>query len=712
MNTIGNDLRFAVRVLRKNWGFTLVATFALGLGIAANTTIFSAVNALLLKPYAFREMDRIIAVFETMPQIGVRYGSVAPANFLDWREQNTTFESLSGSTGWAANLTEGDRPERIAGALVTSDFFRTLGVEMTLGRGFAREEEQEGREPIVILSDGLWQRHFNSDPAIIGRAVRINERNYTVVGVAPPEAAYPRGGTEMWTPFIFDRDDVRDRESHYLRVIGRLNEGASVEQAAGELESIAGRLAQQHPETNAGRSARAMGFIESETRAPRPYLIIMLGAVAFVLLLACANVANLLLLRASERSHEIAVRSALGASRWRITRQLLTESVLLALAGGALGLFLSVWAIDALAAGMPANFARLIPGWSNLGIDWRVLGYTALLSLLTGVIFGIVPALQASKTDLNESLKEGGRGGGGKAGRARSRLRSALVVSEVALSLVLLVGSGLMVRSFINLVRIDPGFDMSNALTFGISLPRAKYAESAQRATFQRQMIERLAALPGVRSVAAVNHIPLGFENSDTGFWRDGQPRPTPGQATLAYFQVVSSEYFNMMAIPLAQGRAFTGQDTSESAPVVIISRRLAQRHFAGQDPIGQRLRMGDGERAYEIVGIAGDVVHEALSDNAERDSELAVYVPHAQNASSQMSFIVRAESDPAQLTAAAQSELRALDPDQPIFDVRTLDQVFSESMSPQRLSAFMFAIFALVALALAAVGIYAVISY
>ncbi|MGH9942993.1 MAG: ABC transporter permease [Pyrinomonadaceae bacterium] len=715
MRTLLQDLRFGVRTLWKRPGFTLVAVLALGLGIAANTTIFGAINALLLKPFAFREMDRLVSVFETVPQIGVEYGSVAPANFRDLRSQTTSFETLAASTGWSANLTADDRPERITGAAVTPGFFELFGVGMKLGRTFAAEEEQPGRDATVVIGEDLWRRRFNADPNVVGRSVRINESNFTVVGVAPEEMAYPRGGTEMWRPFVFDEEDVRDRESHYLRVSGRLKPGVSAEQAAGEIEALARTLAGQFPETNAGRGLRVTGFLERETGGPRPYLLISLGAVAFVLLISCANVANLLLLRAAERGHEIAVRTALGASRWRVVRQLLTESVMLALAGGLTGLLLSIWFIDALQAGMPADFARLVSGWSNLGVDWNVFGFTLLLSLATGLVFGLVPALQASKTDLNEALKEGGRGvGAGKQGRARNRTRNLLVVAEVALSLVLLAGAGLMVRSFVNLMSVDPGFQTGNALTFGVALPRSKYKEAEQRSGFQRQLIERLATLPGVSGVGAVNNLPLGFDGSDTFFWRDGQPAPQPGQAPLANVQVISDGYFDAMGIPLHAGRAFDARDTAQSPPALIVNRALAEKYFKGEDPLGRGLRLGNGDKPYQIVGVVGDVRHEPFSDNLSMEPELAVYQPHAQNAWSQMTFIVRAAAggDAAALAPAVRREVQAIDKDQPIFSVLTMDRVFAISMAPQRLSSFMFGGFALIALLIAAVGIYAVIAY
>ncbi len=711
MNILWQDTRFALRMLWKNPGFTVVAIFTLALGIAANTTIFSAINALLLKPFAFRDMPRIVTVFETIPALGERSGGVAPANFLDIRSQSTAFESIAARSGWSANLTENERPERITGATVTPGFFEVLGIEMKMGRSFAAEEEQPGREPIVILSDVLWRRRFNAEPNIIGHVVKINERNFTVVGIAPPEANYPRGNVEMWTPFIFDKGDTADRESHYMAVVGRLKRDASVEQATSELNGLAQRLAAQYPQTNAGRSLRAMNFLESETRGPRPYLIIMLGAVGFVLLIACANVANLLLLRAAERRHEIAIRLTLGASRFRVVRQLLTESLLLAIAGGALGLLLSVWSIDALRAGMPANFTKFVSGWSNLGIDWSVFGFTMLLSLVTGVVFGLVPALQASKTNLNEALKEGGRSSGAQSGRGRNRTRSLLVITEVALSLVLLVCAGLMMRSFVKLINVDPGFNARNALTFGVALPHAKYPKDENKVNFQKRFLERLETLPGLTNVAAINSLPLDFSNSNTGFWRDEEPRPAPGQTPLAYLQVSSLNYFKIMEIPLLEGRAFDARDTADATPVLIVSRALAQKHFKGEDPLGKRLRLGNGDKPYEIVGVVGDVRHEAFTEKVT-EQELAVYQPYAQNPWREMTYIMRAKNDPASLTTAVRSELQAVDKDQPVYNVRTIEQVFSESMAPQRLSSFMFAAFALVALLLAAVGIYAVIAY
>ncbi len=711
MRNLWQDMRYGMRTLWKNPGFTLVAVFALALGIGANTTIFSAINSLLLHPFSFRDADRIMAIWESNPQAGFKRGSVATANFLDMRSQNTVFESIAAFTGRSFNLTEGDKPERIEGAGVSPQFFSALGVEAAAGRTFLPEEEQAGRDAVAVISDSLWQRRFGRDQGIVGRVVPINNRSFTIVGVMPVDFDFPRGGVEMWSPFVFDNDDMTDRASHYLRVIARLNPQVTMEQAQSDINNLMRRLAEQYPETNAGRGVLIETLREANTGGPRPYLLIALGAVGFVLLIACANVANLLLLRAAARQKEIAIRAALGASRWQLMRQMLTESVLLALLGGSLGLLLSVWAIDSIRAGMPPNFARLISGWKNLGIDWNVFGFTLLISLATGIIFGLVPALLASKTNLNEALKEGGRSS--TEGRSRNRTRSLLVIMEVALSLVLLVGAGLMVRSFLRMMDTNPGFEASNVLTMEIALPRAKYSEDQQRRSFFRQLSQRIEALPGVTAAGLVSQIPLGFDDSDTYFSVEGRPKPEPGNRPLADFRIISADYFGAMRIPLRTGRTFTERDAPDAPPVAIISQAMARGVFPNEEPLGKRLYVGDGEQAREIVGVVGDIRHEPFSDDVTKQTEPTLYVPHAQIPRGSMVVVIRSgASDPTQMTAAVQNEVQAVDKDQPIYNIRTMPQIIAESMSPQRVSAFLFAGFALIALVLASVGIYAVVSY
>lgn len=713
MKTLWQDSRYAARMLLKTPGFTFVAVLALALGIAANTTIFSAINALLLEPFAFRDMNRIVNIFETVPSTGADFNSIAPADFLDIKNQSTSFERLAASTNWAVNLTDSERPERIAGAIVSSEFFDVLGVEMKLGRAFAPEDDRAGGEGKIVISDNLWRRRFAADTGIIGRTVRVNDANAVVVGVAPPEVTYPRGEVEMWRPFAFEDKDVRDRSDHYLRVVGRLKNEISIQAAQAELNNVAKLLAAEHSETNTGKGLRVLTLTEFETRGARPYLLIMFGASGFLLLLACANVANLLLLRAAGRKREIAVRTALGASRWRVVRQLLTESVLLSLVGGAAGLLMSVWSIEALRAGLPANFARLVPGWSNLHLDWTVFGFTLVLSLATGIIFGFAPALTISKTNLNESLKEGGRTGGTQ-GRGRNRTRNILVVSEITLSFVLLVGAGLMVRSFLAIANVNPGFNSDNLLTFQVALPIAKYKEAGQRAEFYRQLTQRLQTLPGVTSAAAIRNIPLGFNSSDVSFSRVDRELTANDTVPNAEFDIITPDYFKTMEIPLLEGRAFDARDTSDKPPVVLINRKLARKFFSGENPLGKGLHLGDDARTFEIVGIVGDVLHEPFTDRGDEgfEPELAVYRPHTQNASNLMVVVIRTAGDPAAFTALAQRELQAIDKDQPMHNVQTMRQTFNESMAPQRLSSFMFAASAVVALLLAAVGIYAVIAF
>lgn len=720
MGNLWHDLRYGARMLFKNKGFAAVAIIALALGIGANTAIFSVVNAVLLRPLPFKNAEQLVALRQTSTQRKDDLDFASYPNFTDWRTQTKAFEQLAVFRNTNRTLTGVDQPARLESAVVSANLFQLLGVAPSLGRAFLPEEDQPGRSSYAaILSNGLWQRRFGSDPNILGRHLALSGKNYTVVGVMPDGFQFPIQAEpiELWVPVAVDAEtpdgstpNTAQRGAGLYQVIGRLKPNTTLEQAGAEMDLIARNLEAQYPDTNTHQGVKITPQLELLVGKIRTALLVLFGAVGFVMLISCANVANLLLARATTRHKEMAIRAALGASRWRVVRQLLTESVLLGFAGGALGLLLSVWSVDALRAGMPANFAKFVSGWSNLGIDWRVFGFTMLLSLVTGVIFGLVPALQASKTNLNEALKEGGRSGA-QSGRGRNRTRSLLVVTEVALSLVLLVGAGLMMRSFVKLINVDPGFNARNALTFGVALPRAKYPKDAERVNFQKRFLERLETLPGLTNVAAINTIPLGFDNSDTGFWRDGEPTPAPGQTPLAYIQAGSLNYFKTMEIPLLEGRIFDTRDTADATPVLIISRALAQKHFKGEDPLGKRLRLGSGDKPYEIIGVVGDVRHEAFSEKIT-EQELAVYQPYAQNPWREMTFIVRAKNDPASLTTAVRSELQAIDKDQPLYNVRTMDQVFSESMAPQRLSSFMFAAFALVALLLTAVGIYAVIAY
>ncbi len=710
MTTLWHDLRYGLRALWKQPGFTAVAVVALALGIGANTTIFSTINALLLHPFNFHEVDRIAVVWESRAPAEGERSSFAYANYLDVRSQTNSFAATAAWTGWNANLTEGDQPERIEGAVVTPQFFPVLAVRPAQGREFRTEEEQPGHDPVVIISDTLWRRRFNADAALVGRNVRINERNYTVVGIMPPNFGFPRRNIDLWTPFVADPEDVTDRTGHYLQTIARLKPEATVASAQQELQGLAQRLAAQYPATNANRSFMVESLTNSVGRGPRPYLLISLGAVLFVLLIACANVANLQLMRATGRQREIAVRLALGASRWRIIRQLLTESVMLAVLGGALGLLLSVWAVDAIASGMPPNFARFISGWDRLGIDWRVFGFTLAISMLTGVVFGLAPALLATRTNLNEALKEGGRTGA--AGGSRGRMRAVLMVAEVALSLVLLIGAGLMVRSFMRLLDVRPGFNGQNVLTMDVSLPARKYVQPEQTADFYAQLLARVQTVPGVKQAAAVNVVPLDYDDNSAYFQIEGRAPAAPGTEPLADFRVVTPNFFAALDIPVVQGRNFNEHDRRDTTRVALISDKMVRRHFAGENPLGRRVVLQND--AYEIVGVVGDVRYKPFTDEP-RDERLrpAIYVPHAQVSHRGMSLVVRADGiEPAALTTAVRQQVQALDKDQPIFNVRTMPQVFIESMAPQRLSAFMFAGFALVALILAAVGIYAVVAY
>ncbi|HEY8411990.1 MAG TPA: ABC transporter permease [Pyrinomonadaceae bacterium] len=705
------DIDYGARKLRKDLSFTIVAAFTIALGIGANTTILSAINALLLHPFAFHNADRLVVVRETLMRFGLDDDLVSPANYVDLKNGNSVFENMTAAAFWSAHITEGERPEGVAATQVTTDFFSAIGAEPALGRTFVPEDGTAGNNFVVVLSDTLWRQRFGRQQDIIGRVLRINDREYKIVGVMPPNFAYPRGGIEAWTPFVVAGESWRDRNWRFLQVIGLLKPGVTVAQAQSEMNVIAQRLAQDFPKSNEGRGLRLTTLHDAETAAPRPYLMIGFGAVAFVLLLACVNVANLMLLRATAREKEIAIRTALGASRSRIIQGLLIESVLLALVGGALGLCLGLGAVHLLRTAMPESLAKTISGWDSLGFDWRVFGFALLLSAITGVVFGILPALQAAKRNPEAALREAGRVSTQATGRQITR--SVLVTTEIALALILLVGAGLMLRSFIASMHAQLGFKPEHLLTFEIDLPLARYREQKQTVSFYEQLMAAIRSKPGVIAAGAVNTLPITFNQVNAKFAIEGRASDQPDLQSPAYTPVVVPGYFNAMGIALLQGRDFADTDTLDSPPVAIINDALARRRFPNENPLGKRVLIGKEKRTREIVGVVQDVKQKPFVTNVSDQSELAIYMPHKQNPWHLMTLVVRTTSDdPGSVAFQAQSEVQKLDKDLPLNDVRMMNQVIADSLAPQRLASVFFSIFGLIALVLAAVGLYAVVSY
>jgi putative ABC transport system permease protein len=710
MGTIWQDVSYALRMLLKNPSFTFVAVLALALGIGANSAIFSVINAVLLRPLPFKEPERLVILWE---KTQTQDSSVAYPNFLDWREANTVFEQVTAYRRDSFNLTGAGEPERLAGSLVSGNFFETLGVQPLAGRNFVEQDDKAASAPTVILGYGFWQRRFGGDARIINQQLTLNDKSYTVVGITP--ADFRLGSdTDIYVPiglFVAEVPFYKERGSHPgLWVTGRLKPQVSMEQARAELDTIMARLGQQYPETNKGRRIHIESLYENTVQGVRPALLVLLGAVAFVLLIACANVANLLLARSATRQKEIAIRTALGASRWRIMRQLLTESLLLGLLGGVLGLLLAMWGADLLVAAAPDGVPRL----ADARIDLHVLGFTLGMAVLTGVVFGIAPALQASKTDLNESLKETERGSTG----TRHRLRGVLVVSEVALALVLLIGAGLMVKSLWQLQRIDPGFDPHHVLALQLALKGERAAEPQKVENFIAQVEGRIKSLPGVEAVAFTNGLPFSGA-PEQGFQIVG--RPVPGGDPTPYSAVrytTSPDYLQVLGIKLQRGRYFTNQDRLDSPPVVVIDETLAQKYFPDQNPLGERLQVGQpGTPPYEIVGVVGHVKHYGLDGEAPVEPQFYFAISQVTAArmpviANGISVLARTQAEPQSLAAAARSQILAVEPNQPVFNVRTMRELVAESIASRRFSMFLLLVFALVALVLAAVGLYGVMAY
>lgn len=702
MRTLLQDVRYGIRMLWKARGFTFVAVLSLALGIGANTTIFSMVNGLLVRPLPYREAERLVIVAETKPKQGIEESSMSFPNVTDYKNRSRSFESFAAFNRRHFNLAGENEPERVQGLSTSANLFATLGVMPAAGRDFLPEEDLPGAPPVVIISDNLWRNRLGSDRNVIGKTLRLNGENHTVVGVMPVAFKFPEWA-EVWTPFALSVDES-ERGSHYLNCIARLKSDVSIEAAEAELSSIARNLENQYPETNAGRGTMIQPLREDLIGNEfRVVLALLLGAVGFVLLIACANIANLLLARAGARGKEFAIRTALGASRGRIIRQSLTESVLVAVMGGALGVLVAVWSLDLLVAQIPEQ----LPFWMRFDIDARVLAFTFFVSVLTGILFGLAPALQVSKPDLQATLKEGGRSS--TEGIRHNRLRSLLVVSEVALALVLLIGASLMVRSFLHLQQVEPGFDARGVLTMQLWVQGAQYKEGKRQTAFYERVIERLSTLPGVAAVGAVNVLPLNNDNySSTSFTIEGR-EVAPGDEPNANNGIVAGQYFKAIGIPILRGRTFTAQDTEDAPRVCIVNETLARRFFPGEEAVGKRIKHGD--ELVTIVGVAGDVKQYELSQKP--DDQL--YFPHKQNPWATMSLVARTTTgDPTRLAAAARNEIWAIDREQPVYNVRTMERVIAESDAVwlQRLWGLLFGVLSGVALMLAIIGVYGVVSY
>jgi putative ABC transport system permease protein len=701
METLIRDIRYGFRSLLKRPGFTMIALIALALGIGANTAIFSLVNAVLLRPLPFAEPDRLVWMWGNVRN-GSNRASVSPPDFLDYRQQNTTFEEFAASFSMSLplNLTGSGEPERLTAAGVTGNYFQALGVQPFLGRTFLLENEKPGSDQVAVLSYGLWQKRFGGDRSIVNRTIVLDGRTCLVTGVMPQDFNFPQSA-ELWVPINFEiAEGMKQRGAHFMRPIGKLKKGVTLAQAQADTDAIARRLEQQYPDTNLSWNMRLVSLREQLVGNTRTTLFILFGAVGFVLLIACANVANLLLVRAAGRQKEIALRTALGAGRFRIVRQMITESVLLALIGGALGTFLAVWGIELLVKLSEGN----IPPTAQVRIDTTVLAFTLLTSVFTGVLFGLAPALRTMNLNLIESLKEGGRSSGD--GGQRNRTRSLLVVLESAFAVVLLIGAGLLVRSLIRLQNVTPGFDPQNVLTMRVDLPRGKYSTPEKTGSFFTEMERRIGSLPGVEDVGLISELPLSGQRNDIPYAVEGRPPVSSDQLFDDDFRRVNQHYFSAMRIPLLRGRNFTEQEVRQSAKVVIISDLLARKVFPNEEPIGKRLILVIAKQPFEIIGIVGDIRDRALEVNPLP----AMYLPS--NQTGWMNVVVRTQGDPASLTGAIRKEVRAIDPDQPIAAMRTMNEWMGTAVAGPRYRTALLALFAFVALVLASTGIYGVMSY
>ncbi len=708
MATLLPDIRYAFRIMRRNWGFTTIAGLSLALGIGANTALFSVVNAVLLRPLPFPEPDRLVMIWEDATFIGFPQDTPAPGNYADWKAQSQTFADMAARGNRSFNLTSDGEPEKIQAFEVTANFFPLLGVQPTLGRNFTAEEDQPGANHVVILSHSLWQTRYGGEANIINRSILLNDEKYTIIGVMPAGFQFGPSYIGLWTPIALAPKDLTNHGDHYLNVVGRLKPGVTLAQANADIKAVMKRIGEKYPDEAAQLGANVVSLHEQVAGQMRQSLWLLLGAVGFVLLIACANIAGLLLSRAATRQREIAVRSALGAGRWRIVRQLLTESMVLAGGGGGLGLLLASWSFALLKQLVPSEMAA----GTALEIDARVFGFALLVSLLAGIVFGLAPALQASKTDLTVALKQGsGRSGFGSGSR---RLRNAFVIGEIALALVLLVGAGLLIQTLSKLHGQYAGLRAESLLTLRTVLPENKYKEHDKRVAFYDQVLERVQSLPGVASAGYSTTVPLEWAGGANGITFEGR-QATPNSNWNANHRQISAAYLQTMGITLRNGRYFTEQDNAQTEPVAVINETMARQYWSNENAVGKRFKNGPVDSQHPWLTIVG-VVADVRQMGVDVPPKAEMYFPYRQIKSHSFfaprDLVIRATVEPSSLVASVRSAIHAVDPNQPLANIRTLDAVFGEHTKMRRMGMLMLTTFAALALLLAMLGIYGVLSY
>ena len=702
MDTLLHDVKYGTRLLIKNPAFSAIAVLTLAIAIGANTAIFSVVNAVLLRTLPYDSPERIVKIYEQRPKENMPRNAVAPADYLDWRMQNHVFDGMAAYAPESFNLSGGNgEPEALLGLTASADLFRVLGVVPALGRGFAEGEDQPGHEAVAVISDALWKRRFGGDRSVIGRKIMLSGTPVTIIGVTPSKFVFPTPDYQIWAPLVFTSDTAANRGMHSFEVVARLKPSVTRERAQSEMQTIGARLESEHPDTNTGHGVNVLPLNDEMVVAVRRPLLVLLGAVGLVLLIACSNVANLVLARDAGRMREFAVRTALGAGRVRIVRQCLTESFLISVLGGLLGVALAIWGVDVISTLLPHHS---LPS-EDIRPDRMVMGFSIVLSLLTAVLFGLAPALSVRHGSVNEPLKQGARNV--SASRGLFRLRGALAVTQVALALTLLSGAGLLIRSFLRVQQVDPGFETGNTVVLNLALPSTQYREDEQIVGFYQQLLQRIESLPGVAAAGGINLLPVSGEDSRRGIRVEGrEPGPEP---TRAHPRVITPGYFSAMRIPLMHGRVLTAADHSSAPPVIVVNETLVRRYFPNVDPLGKHIGLGNNpKRWFEIVGVVRDVKHWGLESAVNPE----MYFSYLQTPSPYMSMIVRSAGDPQPLFSALREQVAALDRELPAPEVSRLENVVSESVGPRRFNTLLLSTFAGMALLVAVIGVYGVISY